>query len=121
MELIGEGADGGEAATNNGGKRQSSQNGKSTNKKTKHTQPTPQKTGLDKKLDKLIEHKIKRYEEKEKREKSRKRVSEDILYKVKLAKSFKQMVDSLDGDRIKAATVVPAFQIFLSEDETKNL
>ena len=122
VELIaGEGADGGDAATKNGGKRQSSQNGKSTNKKTKHTQPTPQKSGLDKKLDKLLEHKIKRYEEKEKREKKRKRVGDDVLYKVKLAKNFKEMVDSLDGDKIKAASIVPAFQIFLSEDEAKNL
>ena len=48
-------------------------------------------------------------------------MSEDIRKKVALAKQFKDMVDSLGGDRVHAAMVVPEFKIFLKSEEKMEL
>ena len=56
-----------------------------------------------------------------KKQKEENLVSEDIRKKVALAKQFKDMVDSLGGDRVHAAMVVPEFKIFLKSEEKMEL
>ena len=72
---------------------------------------------MNRSLQKLIKFKVEHAEQKKKR----KRVSDDICYKVELAKKFDQMVRSLGGDKVKAARLCPEFKMFLNEEELQQV
>ena len=48
-------------------------------------------------------------------------VDENLRAKVALAKQFKEMTDSLGGDRVTAAKVCPPFKVFLKPSEVEEL
>ena len=82
---------------------------------------TPKRTGG--KIDAMFEEYL---VEKLETQRSKKRMRQDsamdeVTKKVKLAKQFRQMVDALGGDRLRAAKVCSEFEIFLSDEEKVDL
>ena len=47
-------------------------------------------------------------------------VDADLRTKVALARKFKEMTDSLSGDRMTAAKICPAFKVFLKPSEMEE-
>lgn len=76
---------------------------------------------MNRNLQKLIKLKVEKAEQKAEQKKKRKRVSDDVCYKVDLSLKFGQMVRSLDGDKVKAAQLCPEFKMFLNEEELRQV